>query len=43
VTFGSFPAAFRFAAATPLRDGAVIIAGGYSDGNRNTAGVWRFQ
>lgn len=40
---GSLPAAFRFAAATTLRSGDVFIAGGYSDGNRNTGGVWRFQ
>jgi hypothetical protein len=40
---GSLPAAFRFAAATTLRSGDVIIAGGYSDDNRSTAGVWRFQ
>jgi hypothetical protein len=39
---GRFPAAYRFAAATPLRDGDVLVTGGYSDGNRNTAGVWRF-
>lgn len=39
---GRFPTAYRFAAAGPLRDGDVIIAGGYSDGNQNTAGVWRF-
>ena len=36
---GPFPAAFRFAAAAPLRAGDVFIAGGYSDGNRNTAGI----
>lgn len=40
---GSFPAAYRFAAAAPLADGSVLITGGYSDGNRNTAGVWRFE
>jgi hypothetical protein len=39
---GRFPAAFRFAAAALLREGDVLIAGGYSDGNVNTAGVWRF-
>ncbi len=39
---GRFPAAYRFAAASPLRDGGVFIAGGYSDGNQNTAAVWRF-
>jgi len=31
----------RTAAAAPLRDGDVVIAGGYTDGNENTAGVWR--
>ena len=40
---GQFPAAYRFAATASLRDGGVLIAGGYSDGNQNTAGVWRFQ
>ena len=40
---GRFPAAYRFAAAAPLRGGDVFIAGGYSDANENTAGVWRFQ
>lgn len=40
---GRFPAAYRFAAATSLPQGGVFIAGGYSDENRNTAGVWRFQ
>jgi hypothetical protein len=40
---GRLPAAYRFAAAAPLRDGDVFISGGYSDGNQNTAGVWRFQ
>jgi hypothetical protein len=40
---GRFPAAYRFATAASLREGDVLIAGGYSDGNRNTAGVWRFQ
>jgi hypothetical protein len=41
---GRFPEAYRFAAAAPLRGGGdVIIAGGYSDDNQNTAGVWRFR
>jgi hypothetical protein len=40
---GRFPEAYRFAAAAPLRGGDVIIAGGYSDDNQNTAGVWRFR
>jgi dihydrofolate reductase len=39
---GRLPDAYRFAAAAPLRGGDVFIAGGYSDRNRNTAGVWRF-
>jgi len=39
---GRFPAAYRFAAAGPLPGGDVFIAGGYSDDNQNTAGVWRF-
>ncbi len=38
---GRLPAAYRFAAAALLRDGDVLITGGYSDNNRNTAGVWR--
>lgn len=40
---GRFPDAYRFSAAAPLPGGDVFIAGGYSDGNRNTAGVWRFR
>lgn len=40
---GRFPEAYRFAAAAILRDGDVIITGGYSDGNQNTAGIWRFR
>jgi hypothetical protein len=40
---GHFPHAYRFAAAAPLPSGDVVIAGGYSDGNENTAGVWRFR
>lgn len=39
---GRYPTAYRFAAAAPLPGGDVFIAGGYSDGNQNTAGVWRF-
>lgn len=39
---GRFPAAYRFAAATLLREGDVLIAGGYSDGNQNSSGIWRF-
>ena len=40
---GGFPQAFRFAAAAPLGGGDVFIAGGYSDANHNTAGIWRFR
>lgn len=40
---GRFPDAYRFAAAAPLRGSDVFIAGGYSDRNQNTAGVWRLQ
>ena len=39
---GRFPAAYRFSAAAALSDGDVFIAGGYTDENRNAAGVWRF-
>ena len=38
-----FPAAYRFAATALLGNGEVFIAGGYSDGNQNTAGVWRYR
>jgi hypothetical protein len=40
---GHFPAAYRFAATAPLPGGDVLIAGGYSDTNENTAGVWRYR
>lgn len=40
---GRYPEPYRFAAAAPLPDGDVFVAGGYSDGNRNTASVWRFH
>ena len=40
---GRLPAPYRFAAATTVGRGDVVIAGGYSDGNEMTAGVWRFQ
>ena len=40
---GRLPAAYRFAAAAPLSDGGVFIAGGYTDGNENSVGVWRFE
>lgn len=40
---GRLPDAYRFATATLLPGGGVVIAGGYSDDNRNTAGVWRYR
>lgn len=40
---GRFAEAYRFATAVPLLGGDVLITGGYSDGNQNTAGVWRFR
>jgi hypothetical protein len=40
---GRFPEAYRFATATALRNGDVLIVGGYDDGNETTAGVWRFH
>jgi hypothetical protein len=40
---GSMPEAYRFAAAALLRGGDVLIAGGYSDRNETTNGVWRFR
>jgi hypothetical protein len=40
---GRLPEAYRFAAAALLPGGDVMIAGGYSDANQNTPGVWRFQ
>ena len=40
---GSLPAAYRFAAAAALPGGDVVFAGGYSDDNENTAGIWRFH
>ena len=40
---GGFPAAYRFAAVAALRGGDVLVTGGYSDSNENTAGIWRFE
>lgn len=40
---GRLPAAYRFATASPLDGGDVIIAGGHSDRNENTPGVWRYR
>jgi hypothetical protein len=39
---GRFPAAYHFSAAAPVGKGDVLVAGGYSDPNKNTGGVWRF-
>jgi hypothetical protein len=39
---GRLPDAYRFATASLTPGGDVIIIGGYSDDNSNTAGVWRF-
>jgi hypothetical protein len=39
---GDYPAALHFAAAALLPDGDVFIAGGYSDANQNSGGIWRF-
>ena len=40
---GSMPDGYRFAAAALLRDGDVLISGGYSDRNETANGVWRFR
>jgi hypothetical protein len=40
---GRLPEAYRFATATALLSGDVLIAGGYADSNENTAGVWLFR
>jgi len=40
---GSLPKAYRFATATALPNGDVVIVGGYSDSNENTGGIWRFR
>jgi hypothetical protein len=40
---GVMPDGYRFAAAALLRNGDVLIAGGYSDRNETTNGVWRFR
>ncbi|HET7551876.1 MAG TPA: kelch repeat-containing protein [Gemmatimonadaceae bacterium] len=39
---GRLAAALRFAAAVPLANGDVVIAGGYDDANHNHSGVWRY-
>ncbi len=38
-----FPEAYRFAAVAVLPGGDVLVTGGYSDDNRNTAGIWRLR
>ncbi|HEY7472978.1 MAG TPA: kelch repeat-containing protein [Gemmatimonadota bacterium] len=40
---GGFPAAYRFAAVAALPAGDVLVTGGYSDRNENTAGIWRLR
>jgi hypothetical protein len=40
---GGLPQAYRFATATSLPSGDVLIAGGYADNNENTAGIWLFS
>jgi hypothetical protein len=40
---GRFPEAYRFAASAALPGGDVVIAGGYSTGVINTAGIWLIQ
>lgn len=40
---GRFPEPYRFATATALPNGNVFIAGGYSDSNESTAGVWLYH
>lgn len=38
-----FPEAYRFAAVAAIPGGDVLVTGGYSDDNENTAGVWRLR
>jgi hypothetical protein len=40
---GGFPEAYRFASVAVLPGGDVLVTGGYSDDNRNTAGIWRLR
>jgi hypothetical protein len=40
---GRFPDGYHFAASAPLPGGDVFVTGGYSDGNRSTAGIWRIR
>ena len=39
---GDFGSDLSFAASTPLADGGALIAGGYDEHGRKSAGVWRF-
>jgi hypothetical protein len=40
---GAFPDSYHFAASATLRDGDVLITGGYPDDNRSNGGAWRFR
>jgi hypothetical protein len=40
---GTFPEGYRFATATPLATGSVMIIGGYAQSIEATDGVWRFR
>ena len=40
---GDFGAALSFAASAVLADGGALIAGGYDEHGRKSAGVWRFS
>jgi hypothetical protein len=40
---GEFPEAYRFATATALANGDVLVIGGYAGSSANTTGVWRFH
>lgn len=40
---GHLPDAYHFPAVASLHGGGVFISGGYADGGKNTAGVWRFR
>ena len=40
---GRFPEGYHFPAVAPLEGGDVLITGGYGDGIRSTAGIWRFN
>jgi hypothetical protein len=40
---GDFGEQYSFATATLLANGDVLVIGGYDDGMRTTAGVWRYR